>query len=439
MAAFSFLDPRRPAFRAFVAQMGKSRFFTISVALHFVFVLTFGSVVLVEQSTPHTDFDDPGGGLVAVPPPPPSESLQPLDAPSPDLAATSTTASALNSAPSLTVLTTTSTAAAPFSVPNATLSQAATNSRVISDAATAAANAAAVAPRINSIPSPAIAKNMKLFTQTWRSSNDNGSGVGKDRAFRFTAYLAKYQGGDWDSTVRLSADGKITMGSLPNLLYIIRKWSRTRIDAEPDAVPLDLASDALFTVKPPFVFFTGHRDFKLTEKEVTNLQRYLELGGAVWGDSSLPGNRSRFDIAFRREMKRVLPDQDVTWEALPPDYPIFTNAYFPQIKAVPGGVNFYQEPVYALKKFGEVSVIYTANDYGDQWQIGLNEQGKFDTRRDENNHYVAINGTIFDNRDVYFRNCEEAQLNASYMFGTNIILHLLTRWEDKLRNVPTGL
>ncbi len=132
-------------------------------------------------------------------------------------------------------------------------------------------------------------------------------------------------------------------------------------------------------MKPPFVFFTGHRDFKLTDKEVENLQKYLQLGGCVWGDSSLPGNRSRFDIAFRREMKRVLPDQDIAWETLPPDHPIYTQTYFPEIKAVPRGMNFYQEPVYALKHFGEVAVIYTANDYGDMWQIGLNEQGQYDT------------------------------------------------------------
>ena len=438
MAAFSFLDPRQPAFSAFIGRLGRSRFFTISVALHFIFVLTFGSVVLVQQSTPHTDFDDPGGSLVAAPPPPPSESLQPLNATAPDLNASVSALSSVNNAPALTVLTTASTAAAPFSVPNATLNQAATNSRVIGDAATAAANAALVSPKINNIPT-AIARGMKQFTQSWRASNDSGSGVGKDRAFKFTAYLAKYHGGDWDSTVRLNGDGQIVNGSLPNLLYIIRKWSRSRIDAEPDAVPLDLETDALFTVKPPFIFFTGHRDFTLTAKEVANLQKYLELGGAVWGDSSLPGNRSRFDIAFRREMKRVLPDQDIAWETLPPDHPIFTNAYFPQIRTVPSGMNFYQEPVYALKHFGEVAVIYTANDYGDQWQIGLNEQGQIDVRRDENNRFVAINETIYSNREVYFRNCDVVQLNASYMFGTNIILHLLTRWEDKLRNVPTGL
>ena len=58
----------------------------------------------------------------------------------------------------------------------------------------------------------------------------------------------------------------------------------------------------IFNKKPPFIFFTGHRDFHLTDKEVTNLRNYIIVGGCVWGDSSLAGHRSRFDIAFRREM-----------------------------------------------------------------------------------------------------------------------------------------
>ena len=283
-----------------------------------------------------------------------------------------------------------------------------------------------------------MAQGIKNFTNSWKSATDNGSGVGKSRAFKFTAYLARYRGGDWDSTVRIQ-DNRIAQGSLPNLLYIIRKWSNDRIDADADAEPLDLASDEIFTKKPPFIFFTGHKDFKLTDQEIENLQKYVQLGGCIWGDSSLPGQRSRFDLAFRREMKRVLSDQDIDWEQLPPNHPIYTQTYFPEIKAVPPGLNFYQEPVYALKRFGEVAVIYTANDYGDMWQIGINERGDYDTRRNEHNGYVAINTGIFENREVYFRGLEAKNVTASYKFGTNIILHLLTRWEDKLRTVPTGL
>ena len=71
-----------------------------------------------------------------------------------------------------------------------------------------------------------------------------------------------------------------------------------------------MGTDQLFTLKPPFVYLTGHKDFRLKDQEVKNLRDYLMLGGAIWADSALAGHRSRFDVAFRREMKRVFPDRD---------------------------------------------------------------------------------------------------------------------------------
>ncbi len=428
MATLSLLNPQSRPIRAFIERLSRSRFFTISVALHFILVLLFGSIVLVKQVTPKTDFDDSTGGLVAPEPQAPPEPVQPMDAP----AAPATEVS--NAAPqnALSVIMTPTNNSAAFSLPAAPMTAPTTGSALTVSTAPSTPQA----PSFGGIPA-ASAKNMARFAN-WRASGDSGSGVGHDRAFKFTAYLAKYEGGDWDSTVRLD-NGKISTGSLPNLLFLLRKWSRNKIDANPDAVPLDLASDKLFTEKPPFIFFTGHRDFKLTDKEVENLQKYLQLGGAIWGDSSLPGSRSRFDLAFRREMKRVLPDQNVVWETLPADHPIFTQAYYPEIRQVPEGLNYYQEPVYALKLYGEVSVIYTANDYGDMWQIGLTEKGEIDYSTDENDRYVAANRTLLEWGDSYFRNLNVKSLNNSYKFGTNVILHLLTRWEEKLRNVPTGL
>jgi len=44
--------------------------------------------------------------------------------------------------------------------------------------------------------------------------------------------------------------------------------------------------------------------------------------------------------------------------------------------------------------------LYTANDYGDMWQVGLNQQGQIDLRKDANDRYVAINPDIYDRRDV---------------------------------------
>jgi hypothetical protein len=428
MASFSILNPQSRAVRRFIERLSRSRFFTISVALHFIFVLAFGSIVLVKQVAPKTDFDDSTGGLVAPAPPSAAEPIQPMNAPAVPATAVS------NVAPqnALSVIMTPTNNSAAFSLPAAPMTAPTTGNTL----AMTSAPSTPRAPSFGGIPA-ATAKAMAGFTN-WRASGDSGSGVGHDRAFKFTAYLAKYEGGDWASTVRLD-NGKISTGSLPNLLFLIRKWSRNKIDANPEAVPLDLASDKLFTEKPPFIFFTGHRDFVLTDKEVENLQKYLQLGGAIWGDSSLPGSRSRFDLAFRREMKRVLPDQNVVWETLPPDHPIFTQTYYPEIHQVPEGLNYYQEPVYALKLYGEISVLYTANDYGDMWQIGLTENGEIDNSRDENDRYVAQNHDMLIWGDSYFRNLNVKSLNSSYKFGINIVLHLLTRWEEKLRNVPTGL
>jgi hypothetical protein len=260
----------------------------------------------------------------------------------------------------------------------------------------------------------------------------------KAREFEFTAYLAKYEGGDWASTVEIE-DDRIWRGSLPNLLYTITKLSRTKLHANPKPLPLDLSSREIFDTNPPFIWFTGHRDFRLTDTEVEVLGEYLRRGGCIWGDSSLPGRRSRFDIAFRREMLRLVPDPNQPWRPLPANHPIFTKTYYPEIKAVASGMNHYHEPVETLAGYGgEIAVIYTANDYGDMWQFGLDEKGAIDLSRDEKKRMVAVNEPMWHRRGLYFRNIEPKALMDTYKFGTNIIVHLLTRWEDKIRHVPIG-
>ena len=285
-------------------------------------------------------------------------------------------------------------------------------------------------------------KEIRKFTQ-WIDPTTRRPGTGiRDAKIDFTAYLAKYSGGDWASTNQISGDGKIVKGSLPNLLYLMSNLSRNRINASPNAEPLDLSSDEIFAKRPPFIFFTGHRDFVLTEKEVANLQKYIMLGGCIWGDSSLPGQRSRFDLAFRREMRRVISDADKEWKALDPRHPIFTNTrnqYYPEINKVPAGVNFYKEPVYALEFAGEVAVLYTANDYGDMWQIALDSQAKPDWSRDEKGNLIAMNQSIWDRQNTFYRNATLDPVFNSYKFGTNIVMHLITRWQDRLANVPVGL
>lgn len=423
---------RQPFTKVLIEFFSKAQFLTMSALIHAALIILLGGTVLVREMTDTPDFAAEPGGLVNNDP---QETKPPEDQPQvqTDASAAKVEYANVAMAPSaISALTTVNSI-----TPSFTMSSQATNMPAMKGE-TLKAPVSTKLPTTGTGLSKEIATHIANFTSGWAKGGRAAMGKPlKEREFVFTAYLAKYQGGDWDSTVRLEPDGRIWAGSLPNLLYIITKLSKKKINAEPQVEPLDLSSDEIFVKKPPFIWFTGHRDFKLTDKEVENLGEYLRRGGCIWGDSSLPGERSRFDIAFRREMLRLVPDPTQPWKELPPNHPIFTHAWYSEIKAVAPGVNYYDEPVRALMGYGgEIAVLYTANDYGDMWQFGIDEKGEIDLSRDEKKRMVAVNEEMWYRRNLYYRNIEPKPLFDTYKFGTNIIIHLLTRWEDKLRTVP---
>ena len=267
--------------------------------------------------------------------------------------------------------------------------------------------------------SKADASAIKAFTTGWGKGTGSGSGT-RSREFEFVAYIGQYGAANsgWNSTISTVGRDKTVLnnGSLPNLLAYMSTRSKNKVKTNYDKVKaIKLDSQELFAVKPPFIFMTGSKDFRLTEPEVENLRKYVRLGGAIWGED---------------------------WEELPKNHPLFDarQAYFPEIVTVPPGVNFYKEPVYALKIYGEVAILYTANDYGDMWQVGLLPDGNIDNRRNELNQYVALNENIWNPKSstgLYIRNISKESLDVSYKFGTNLVLHLLTRWDAKVKSAPS--
>lgn len=411
-----------------IDKINNSRFFTISLGLHILLIMVFGGTVMYQAVQEPPDFEGEGSGFVApgaaVSAPQPTQ-MQPQQT---NFTVTAPTTQS-NPTTAITAMT-----ATPLDF---------TMQSVIAPpvAAPTTVDAAAVAPAPAQVTGSGMtgadAAAIGAFTQGWGKGKGTGSGTGiRQREFEFTAFLARYEGGNWNSTVDVRND-RVVRGSLPNLLYYISKVSSNKIKTnERNVKVIRLDSDELFTAKPPFIFMTGTRDFKLSEKEVQNLRKYVRMGGAIWGDSSVPGKRSRFDIAFRREMKRVIPDVDKDFEPLPANHPLFTKAYFPDIREAPPGLNFYSEPVYALKIFDEVAIIYTANDYGDMMQIGLTADGKIDLGRDATGNWIATDQTIWQNRDIYMNNISEESVKKCYEFGINLVVHLLTRWDDKVKSGP---
>jgi hypothetical protein len=418
-----------------IEKFNNSRFFTISFVLHVLLIAIFGGTVLFEAMQEPPDFEGGDGGFISggeeAVAPPSATQVQPQET-----TFTVTTPTVQNT----TVAAITTTGQNQF---NFSMDAIITPSAMVKPTTTTAAAAAPASSVGAAGMSAAVAGQMREFTGGWGKGTGSGTGT-RSREFEFTAFIAKYAGGNWDSVFRMI--DKIPQGALPNLLEFISKESKDKVKTNYKRVePIELSSDKLFAVKPPFVFFTGSRDFKLTEQEVANLQKYVRLGGAIWGDSSVPGRGSAFDIAFRREMKRVMPDKDKDFEALDVNDPMFKRApYFPEVAAQPAGLNYYNEPVYVMRYFGELSIIYTANDYGDMWEFGIEQKGPRDwvinNGRNERGERVALNWDLFINSGLYIHNTNpNPPINSlldTYKFGTNMIVHLLTRWEDKLRSAP---
>ena len=119
--------------------------------------------------------------------------------------------------------------------------------------------------------------------------------------------LAKYNGGgDWYANPT----------SLPNLIKYCNENLKTNINPEPSTV--EIGSAEIFSY--PFVHMTGHGNIILSESESQNLRMYFESGGFLHVDDNYG-----IDEFFRREIKKIFPDKDLT--ELPVSHPIFHQKY----------------------------------------------------------------------------------------------------------------
>ncbi|MBS3733681.1 MAG: DUF4159 domain-containing protein [Phycisphaerae bacterium] len=116
-------------------------------------------------------------------------------------------------------------------------------------------------------------------------------------------------GGDWDPTPH----------ALPNLMkYVLRN---TTLNVQFKRKVLDPAQADVFA--HPVLYMTGLRDFAFSDEQTARLRRYLHSGGVLIVDAA--AGRKAFDVAFRREIARVLPDRSL--DVLPVESPVYRMPY----------------------------------------------------------------------------------------------------------------
>jgi len=255
-----------------------------------------------------------------------------------------------------------------------------------------------------------------------------------DPSCTYPVYVAAYANGDWACNTKLDKNGNIIAGSIPDLVAKITEWSHGKVKGDVVPQPLNIASRELLDKMPPFVFFTGHKDFVLTPQEVDNLREYLNDGGAIWGDNALAGKGSRFDVAFRREMKRVVPDPDKNFVPYSLTDEIFTKQRFP-LAEFPMGMNYYAEPPEHLDIDGVLAILYTPNDYSDMMYMRINQGDAsfFLTYKPVPDGTLFTNVSFVQKQSVFYRNFDLKSSLAVHRMGMDIVTYLITRFDDKLQ------
>jgi hypothetical protein len=119
----------------------------------------------------------------------------------------------------------------------------------------------------------------------------------------------------------------------------------------------------------PLWYMTGHREFAWSDEEATRVKRYLTAGGILLADACC--GRMAFDVAFRREIKKVLPDAQL--QRLPLDHPLYhchydinRVDYTPRVREDFGPFDTPELEAIALD--GRVAVVYSKFDLGNGWE-----------------------------------------------------------------------
>jgi len=254
-----------------------------------------------------------------------------------------------------------------------------------------------------------------------------------DPAGDYPVFVASYADGDWGCNIALDGEGNIVAGSLPNLVAKISEWTHQQVNAHVVARPLRIGGLELLEQKPPFIFLTGHKEFVLTPQEVENLREYVVMGGLIWGDNAEAGSGSRFDVAFRREMKRVIPSEP--FQSFASDAEIFRGRY--QFDQTPEGMNYRAEPIEHVDLDGQIAILYTPDDYSDLYTMRiLPGDGQIQGTRPAPDSPLTTSGLFLYHRGIYFRNYTLPSSLAVQHLGLNIVTFLITRFDDELQLAP---
>jgi len=128
----------------------------------------------------------------------------------------------------------------------------------------------------------------------------------------------------------------------------------------------------------PVLYMTGHENFQLSAAEIQNLRKYLQNGGLLFAEACC--GRKAFDVAFRREMAKVLPEMPLT--PLPATASVFAMpnkianvGITPALMAQMGNRSMIEPKVEVVSIKNHHSIIYSPYGLAGGWEMSQNPYG----------------------------------------------------------------
>lgn len=169
----------------------------------------------------------------------------------------------------------------------------------------------------------------------------------------------RYSSGDWDYNPKVCA----------NVLDTVLQYTTVPVREQEIVIAADSAELAAF----PFVFMTGHKLVRFTEREREGLRRFVEAGGLLVSDDCNHDVNGLYATSFEAEMRKVFGAAGAL-PRLRNDHPLY-SAFFrfpfgpPQTSHELNGWgdNIVHEYLRGLTHDGRLGVLYSNKDYGCEW------------------------------------------------------------------------
>ena len=182
--------------------------------------------------------------------------------------------------------------------------------------------------------------------------------AGKPRGHEFVFARLRYESGDWDYNPKVAA----------NVLDSIVQY--TSIPVYADEVVIAAASDDLLSF--PFVFMTGHKLVRFTERERENLRRFADAGGLLFSDDCNHDVNGLYARSFEQEAAMIFPADPLA--KLPASHALY-RSFFPFPAGPPQtshelngwGDNLVHDYLKGVERRGRLAVLYSNKDYGCEW------------------------------------------------------------------------